>query len=175
MSGRTTPAEIEPTLAGHYAGVVSRGAAYVLDLLLVSGLYVLGVQVLVFVWGVLARGDLSLGRAGWPFVVGYTAWYLLYYGYSWAAAGKTPGKALLGIRIVRRDGADLEPRRALLRLAVYWVSVATAGVGFLFALVTRERRALHDLVAGTVVVYDWDARAAKLRFLARRPVGPPRA
>ena len=31
----------------------------------------------------------------------------------------------------------------------------------------REHRALHDLIAGTAVVYAWDARAARLRFLAR--------
>jgi len=34
--------------------------------------------------------------------------------------------------------------------------------------VQRERRALHDLIAGTAVVYAWDARAARLRFLARQ-------
>jgi hypothetical protein len=34
--------------------------------------------------------------------------------------------------------------------------------------VVLNRRALHDLVAGTVVVYAWDARAARMRYLARR-------
>jgi phage shock protein PspC (stress-responsive transcriptional regulator) len=33
--------------------------------------------------------------------------------------------------------------------------------------VGREHRALHDVIAGTAVVYGWDARAARLRFLAR--------
>ena len=32
----------------------------------------------------------------------------------------------------------------------------------------RRHRALYDLIAGTVVVYAWDARAARLRFLARQ-------
>ena len=31
-----------------------------------------------------------------------------------------------------------------------------------------ERRAWHDLLAGTAVVYAWDARAARLRWLADR-------
>jgi uncharacterized RDD family membrane protein YckC len=31
----------------------------------------------------------------------------------------------------------------------------------------RNRRALHDLIAGTAVVCAWDARTARLRFLAR--------
>ena len=41
------------------------------------------------------------------------------------------------------------------------------GLGFLGILVQREHRALHDLIAGTAVIYSWDARAARLRFLAR--------
>jgi hypothetical protein len=38
---------------------------------------------------------------------------------------------------------------------------------FVGILVQREHRALHDLIAGTAVIYAWDARAARLRFLAR--------
>jgi hypothetical protein len=34
--------------------------------------------------------------------------------------------------------------------------------------VQREHRAVYDLIAGTAVVYAWDARAARLRFLARQ-------
>jgi hypothetical protein len=32
----------------------------------------------------------------------------------------------------------------------------------------HERRALNDFIAGTAVVYDWDARAARLRWMARK-------
>ena len=28
-------------------------------------------------------------------------------------------------------------------------------------------RALHDVIAGTAVIYSWDARTARLRFLSR--------
>jgi hypothetical protein len=44
----------------------------------------------------------------------------------------------------------------------------TLGLGFLGILVQREHRAVYDLIAGTAVVYAWDARAARLRFLARQ-------
>jgi hypothetical protein len=37
--------------------------------------------------------------------------------------------------------------------------------------VNREHRALQDLIADTAVVYAWDARAARLRILARSPAG----
>jgi len=38
----------------------------------------------------------------------------------------------------------------------------------------RNRRALNDYIAGTAVVYDWDARAARLRWIARKegPAAP---
>jgi uncharacterized RDD family membrane protein YckC len=55
----------------------------------------------------------------------------------------------------------------VLRALVFPLSFLLLGLGFLGILVQRERRALHDLIAGTAVVYSWDARAARLRFLAR--------
>jgi uncharacterized RDD family membrane protein YckC len=50
------------------------------------------------------------------------------------------------------------------------LSIAFAGIGILIILINRDRRAFHDLVAGTAVVYSWDARAARLRFLAKSSV-----
>jgi uncharacterized RDD family membrane protein YckC len=47
-------------------------------------------------------------------------------------------------------------------------SIALVGLGLVGILVQRERRGLHDLLAGTAVVYGWDARAARLRWLAHR-------
>ena len=39
--------------------------------------------------------------------------------------------------------------------------------GFVGILLGDRRRALHDVIAGTAVIYAWDARAARLRFLSR--------
>ena len=44
----------------------------------------------------------------------------------------------------------------------------TLGIGFLGIVYQRDRRALNDFIAGTAVVYDWDARAARLRWIARK-------
>jgi uncharacterized RDD family membrane protein YckC len=46
------------------------------------------------------------------------------------------------------------------------------GLGFIGILLGRNRRALHDVIAGTVVIYSWDARAARLRFLSRASSAP---
>jgi hypothetical protein len=42
------------------------------------------------------------------------------------------------------------------------------GLGLIGIAIGQEHRALHDVAAGSTVVYDWDARAARLRFLAKR-------
>ena len=94
-------------------------------------------------------------------------WEFFYFAYSWAASGRTFGMAVLGVRVVQADGSILGPWRGVLRALVFPLSFLFFGLGFLGILVQREHRALHDLLAGTAVIYAWDARAARLRFLAR--------
>jgi uncharacterized RDD family membrane protein YckC len=67
--------------------------------------------------------------------------------------GRTLGKWVAGLRVERRDGEPLDLGRSLLRHTVgYLASLLTLGLGFLLAAFNREGRALHDLIAGTVVV-----------------------
>jgi uncharacterized RDD family membrane protein YckC len=66
--------------------------------------------------------------------------------------GKTVGKWTTGLRIERTDGRLPGIGRALLRHFVgYPISLLPFGVGFLIVTVSG-RRALHDLIAGTIVV-----------------------
>jgi uncharacterized RDD family membrane protein YckC len=67
--------------------------------------------------------------------------------------GQTLGKWATGLRIVRRDGQLMGAGRSLIRhLIGYPLSLLTLGVGFLLAAFNSNGRALHDLIAGTVVV-----------------------
>jgi uncharacterized RDD family membrane protein YckC len=79
------------------------------------------------------------------------------------------GAAVVGLEVVQADGSPIRPRQALVRVVAFPLSLLLFGLGFVGILVQREHRALHDLIAGTAVVYGWDARAARLRFLAQRP------
>jgi uncharacterized RDD family membrane protein YckC len=63
--------------------------------------------------------------------------------------GQTLGKMLMGVAVVRRDGAPAGYGRALLRCVGGGLCLLTLGFGRLFVLFTRERRALADFVAGT--------------------------
>jgi len=158
----------EPSLHGHYAGAVSRLVAYAIDagvsvtvyaLLVSGGIYVVNLVVGTHV----SHSDVP--AAVWS--VGLALWLWLYYGYPWATSGQTPGMAIVGIRVVRRQGGEPGFHQGLVRPPALVLSFATLGLGFIGILIGRERRALQDVLAGTTVVYSWDARQARLRFLAR--------
>jgi uncharacterized RDD family membrane protein YckC len=74
--------------------------------------------------------------------------------------------AVLGLDLVRRNGDRVGAGRVAIRVITFPISFLIFGLGFLGILVGREHRALHDVFAGTTIVYAWDARAARLRFLA---------
>ena len=161
-----TPAQ-SVTSQGHYAGAVSRFLAYAIDLAVSTGVFVLALAGIAFVVQIVTGKQVSWDRQDIAVVVTFVAWQFFYFGYSWAMNGKTAGMAVLGVRVVRADGLAIDPWRGWLRSLVFPLSFLLFGLGFLGILVQRERRALHDLIAGTAVVYAWDARAARLRFLAR--------
>ena len=69
--------------------------------------------------------------------------------------GLTIGKWATGLRVCRADGRDIGMVRAFLRHFIgYPISFLLLGVGFLMAAFTPGNRALHDWIAGTVVVRD---------------------
>ena len=77
--------------------------------------------------------------------------------------GQTIGKWATGLRIERRGSNSGSPgfgRIAFRHTIGYLLSLLTLGLGFLLAAFARDGRALHDRLAGTVVVRDrHDARA----------------
>ncbi len=75
-----------------------------------------------------------------------------YFGVSWTRTGRTLGMQAWKIRVVRGDGSRLRWRDVLARLAAALLSWAPAGLGFLWILFDRERRAWHDRLTRTRVV-----------------------
>jgi uncharacterized RDD family membrane protein YckC len=66
--------------------------------------------------------------------------------------GKTPGKVLVGIEVVAADGSPASGLQAWMRGSVKIAQLSCGGATFVAAVLTRERRAIHDLIAGTRVV-----------------------
>jgi uncharacterized RDD family membrane protein YckC len=72
---------------------------------------------------------------------------------AFTAGGQTLGKMAVDIRVVPADEDQvLDLGRACVRTGVWLVLAVPAGLGFLTALFTDDRRALHDRLAGTRVV-----------------------
>jgi uncharacterized RDD family membrane protein YckC len=69
-------------------------------------------------------------------------------------SGQSIGKMLTGLRIVKTDGNTPSLPALLLRhLIGYPLSFLIFGLGFLLPVFNQKGRALHDFLAGTVVVY----------------------
>ena len=167
MSVRTHPSQWV-SAQGQYAGSASRFAAYLIDLIASTVLYLLALAIISFVVQIVTGSPVSWHRDNIVVAIIYVAWQFLYFGFQWAADGSTWGMALLGVQVVQAYGTRLDPWRGWVRSLTFPLGFLTLGLGFLGILVQREHRALYDLIAGTAVVYAWDARAARLRFLARQ-------
>ncbi len=67
--------------------------------------------------------------------------------------GATPGKMVAGLRVVREDGSPLGYGLATGRVFADLVSALTLGIGYLIAAFDVEKRALHDRICNTRVIY----------------------
>lgn len=79
--------------------------------------------------------------------------YLLYFTLFTGLRGQTPGKMLVGIRVVDAAGAIPGLRRAFMREVVgKFLSSTAFYVGFLWPIWDAQRQAWHDKIAETWVV-----------------------
>jgi uncharacterized RDD family membrane protein YckC len=132
--------------------------------LVVDGLVLIAIMSLFIVFKIFAPGGImggeepiedriemlvkTLGAAGILFTlvpllysVGFVGW-----------RGQTPGKMLLGLKIIRTDGEEVGYLRAFIRWIGTLISSFTLCIGYLMAAFTTHKRALHDYIAGTRVI-----------------------
>jgi uncharacterized RDD family membrane protein YckC len=77
------------------------------------------------------------------------SYYVFFLGWK----GATPGKMMLGIKVVRPDGQAIGYGRAFLRYVGMLVSAIILMIGYIMAIFDDEKRALHDKIADTRVIY----------------------
>ena len=87
----------------------------------------------------------------------------------WSLAGQTPGMRFLSIRVVHDGSSELGLRRAIRRVLGVLLSLLPAGLGFFAILRDPQRRAWHDRLAKTEVIYDMAARSAPHAGDRQRP------
>jgi len=137
------------------AGFISRLAAFVLDWIILSvasGLATAMVSDLVGLFGLRALG---WGRYVLVGATVSTAGLLSFFSLAvlWHVVGCSPGKAIVGLRVVREDGHRPTLLQATLRLLGYWLSALPFFLGFFWCLFDEDRQTWHDKLAHTYVVY----------------------
>jgi uncharacterized RDD family membrane protein YckC len=148
------PKPSQTRAAPAYAGLVTRTLAFAVDIAiidvvaLVVGLIVaLGLSAFDLPDVVKTVLTVAGAIAGAMWTVGYLAWF-------WSASGQTPGDRVLGLRVVSaRTGEPIPFKRATLRVFALVLSALPFCLGFVMILFDDRRRALHDRLVHTVVVY----------------------
>ena len=132
------------------AGIITRGLAAVIDLvvvlLIMSALY--GGLILVRLVYSPAAFSLPSLNAVFSTVVTFGV-AVLYLTGCWTVSGSTAGAVTMGLRVVRRRSQRVGLPVAFLRA----VGCVVFPIGLLWAVVDRKRRSLHDIVFRTRVVY----------------------
>lgn len=149
----TTPEniEVEYTLAD----AASRTAATFIDLL-VQGVALILLGLAVFIIYYFAP-DFWGAHYGWIIGIGLLIFAVLSYGYfiflELGMNGRTPGKRLLKLRVIRKNGQPLTFKHAAIR-NLFKVLLDSFGFGLVFIFFSKERRRIGDLAASTIVIMD---------------------
>lgn len=145
LSRIETPEGVDLTL--HPAGLLPRMMAWGIDLVLQSVFVGVAVMVLSSV----------AGRLGWGVIL------LIVFAVEWGYGitfeqllnGQTPGKRIVGLRVVMSDGRPVEPGPSVIRNVLRAADLLPFGyvAGIVSMVVSDESQRLGDLGASTVVVY----------------------
>lgn len=141
----------------HYAGFSLRVVAFILDFLVMAS---------VFAFFVAAAGIEILARSEWGdtdpssnavwtgVLIGGSFFLLLpwYFIIMWWWKGQTLGKMAVHIGVADRDGHLPTFGQAFVRTLVFPLSFLPIFAGIATIFFDREYRALHDMIAGTVVI-----------------------
>lgn len=140
------------TKATEMASLWSRIGGALVDLLIVA----ICSFVIIFCWALLAGLDQqSISASNWEargFLVGLTVDFLITVIPMCGNKQSTFGQRAVGIKTVMVNGEDIAFVHAFIRYFVSLFSSIMLKLGFAIALFTKNKRTLHDLAAGTIVV-----------------------
>jgi uncharacterized RDD family membrane protein YckC len=134
--------------AAEPAGLLRRLAALAYDSLIVLALWL--TAAVPFVW--IANGAPQGLLMRLAFQLYLLAIAFAFFGWFWVHGGQTLGMRAWRLRIVDNDGRAVTWAQATKRFAAAILSLLCAGIGLLWVMHDRERRAWHDRLSGTRVV-----------------------
>ncbi len=143
-----TPENIE--FEYRLAGPFRRLPAYVLDLALMT--FIMVVLVIIFS---LTVGQISMGLASALITVSIFLLNWFYGGlFEIFMNGQTPGKRLLGLRVLTETGEPIDAMQAILRNMIRLADITIPFVGLSLMMASRKYQRLGDMVCGTIVVVE---------------------
>ncbi len=147
------PASTKPD-SGQPVGFAPRLGAYLVDAVILFVVMLVIMLPLTLLGALIGSKVSAIGvlfsLVAWLLGMAVSVGYLLV---PWALVGVTPGKRLLGLKVVRGDGVEpLGWAKAALRMVGYMASGALFCAGFIMIAFTKENRGLHDMIADTKVV-----------------------
>ncbi|HEX6947922.1 MAG TPA: RDD family protein [Acidimicrobiia bacterium] len=92
----------------------------------------------------------------------FTLAYLWLMGHLDGATGQSPGKALLGLRVVDGSGSPIGSRAGVMRRYLHVLDLVPLGLGFLLPLVHVRRQTFADRIMATFVVSGMKPRRLSL-------------
>jgi uncharacterized RDD family membrane protein YckC len=131
-----------------YAGAISRTVAFLVDATIVTVFAVGATIVFQLMGSVIGVIGSTITQAGMVFVGSVPTIFAGYNFVFWGLTGRTPGMALLGLRVVNTSGQRIRWMSSLVRAVLLTVFT----IGAIWCLVDRRHQAIHDKVARTVVV-----------------------
>jgi uncharacterized RDD family membrane protein YckC len=132
---------VPPAVAWPRAGLFIRLAALGLDGILIG-------LIMAFISGLLPRFlHFHNGPGGWLIVLA------LYAAVMWKHKGTTIGGIVCGLKVVRVDKRELDWATAIVRALACFLSLAVAGLGFIWVAIDDDKQSWHDKIAGTTVVH----------------------
>jgi uncharacterized RDD family membrane protein YckC len=134
--------------ASRPAGFWRRGLALLLDYVFLVILVGIAGGAVTLLWGETGRSARVVNAALRAFQWLLPPIYVVLFHSLW---GQTMGKIVVGARVVAVDGSGLSLARSVGRAAAWMLAVVPLGLGLGLAAARRDRRGLHDLLAGTRV------------------------
>jgi len=111
--------------------------------------------ILAFVWRFIAT-KLGLAESKLILDIGYNViifgLLFFFYQFFWLRGGQTLGMTAWRLRLVKKDGSKLRLRDTALRWLLAGLSLLLFGLGYLWCIVDREKRTLHDIYGNTKIV-----------------------
>jgi uncharacterized RDD family membrane protein YckC len=171
-----------------YGGFWRRSFALLIDEIILYFvsliLFLIGLLALGLKGGMMARvlaspDDLTHGMhiSGLLYIAASLLAGMTYFTWFHGIAGRTPGKMLLGLRVIQASGDPMTPGVAFLRWVSYLISGLVFCLGFLWIAFDGRKQGWHDKIAATVVIrdrgkYDRDAERSFTESAACIPTTP---